>query len=255
MPLEDNAYGLVKIQTTLMQMMVEVDRVCRENGIDYTLAGGSMLGAVRHGGFIPWDDDLDIAFRKEEWDRFLAIFPEASKDYTVTMTDTWVPRVVPRQPIDGEYPFIDLFHYAAIGPSPLKRKVKVFALKTLQGMLKDKVDLSNYPAKYRPLLAGTRFLGKLFPKNLKLRWYRHIADHWAPGDGSEVHVPDGDFRVLGRVWPVEYTRQCVDMPFEGTPLRVSARYDEMLTRQYGDYMTPPPEDKRVAAHTAQRKKG
>ena len=96
-------------------------------------------------------------------------------------------------------------------------------------------------------------LGKLFPKERKLRWYDHVAETWAKGDGTLVHVPDGDYRVLGRVYPAEWTRRFVDMPFEGTPLMVSAAYDEMLTRQYGDYMTPPPESKRTAAHAAQRR--
>lgn len=255
MPLTDNAYGLEEIQRTLLDMMKEVDRVCREKDIRYTLAGGTMLGAIRHQGFIPWDDDLDIAFPKADWDRFLQIFPQESERYTVTLTDTWVPRVVPREPINGEFPFIDLFHYADVKGSGLGFKLKVFALKTLQGMLKEKVDYSAYPPKYRPLLMGTYVLGRLFPKKWKLGWYRRIADRWNRGDGTLVHVPDGDFRVLHRTWPVKYTEACVDVPFEDTVLKVSSHYDEMLTRQYGDYMTPPPENKRVAAHTAQRKKG
>lgn len=254
MPLQDNAYGMQQIQQTLLDMMVEVDRVCRAEGIEYTLVGGTMLGAVRHQGFIPWDDDLDIVFRREMWLRFLEVFPQKSADYTVTLTDTWVPRVVPREPINGEFPFIDLFHYEAISASKKKQAVKVFALKTLQGMLKDKVDTSAYPKKYRPLLIGTRALGMLLRKKWKLSWYRHISEKWAPGDGSLVHVPDGDFRVIGRVQPVEYTQGWVDMPFEGVMLRVSQHYDALLTRAYGDYMTLPPEDKRRPAHANQRKK-
>ena len=252
MPLQDNLYGLRELQQTLLDMMVEIDRVCRKHGIDYTLLGGTMLGAVREGGFIPWDDDLDIGFRREERERFLKIFPEESERYTVTTTDTWVARVVPRKPIGGEMPFVDLFHYVPISHVGWKQKVKVFTLKTLQGMLKEGISLKNYKPKYRLLLWGTRVLGLPFSKALKLKWYQHVAEKWAPGDGSIVHVPDGDYRVLHRVYPAEYTHDFVDMSFEGVPMRVSARYHEMLTRQYGNYMQRPPESQRVAAHTAQR---
>lgn len=67
MALTDNAYGMQDIQQTLLDMMMEIDRVCRKCGIEYTLLGGTMLGAVREGGFIPWDDDLDIGFTRPEW--------------------------------------------------------------------------------------------------------------------------------------------------------------------------------------------
>lgn len=256
MALTDNAYGMQDIQQTLLDMMLEIDRVCRKCGIEYTLLGGTMLGAVREGGFIPWDDDLDIGFTRPEWQRFLQIFPGESADYTITQTDTWVSRVVPRQPIRGEYPFVDLFHYEPISASPKKQKLRVLALETLQGMLKDKVDVSAYPKKYRPLLIGTRLLGLPFSKQRKLKWYRAVYENWARGDGSLVHVPDGDFRVLGRVWPAEMTHHYQDVSFEGATLRMLTCWDEMLTRQYGDYMQRPPEGQRMAReHSAQRKKG
>ena len=255
MALQDNAYGMRRIQQTLLDMMVELDRVCRAHHIEYTLLGGTMLGAVREGGFIPWDDDLDIGFCKDAWRRFIAVFPTESADYTVTETDTWVARVVPRQPIDGEFPFVDLFHYEPISASPRRQKMRVLALETLQGMLKDKVDVSSYPKKYRPLLVGTHLLGLPFSKARKLKWYRHVYTRWARGDGSLVHVPDGDFRVLGRIWPAEMTHSYQDILFEGVPLRVLTCWDEMLTRQYGDYMQRPPEGQRMLRqHTAQRQK-
>ena len=249
----DNAYGLRDLHQTLLEMLMEIDRVCRKHQIDYTLVGGTMLGAIREGGFIPWDDDLDVAFRREELQRFLAVFDSESQLYTTTTADTWVARVVPRKPINGEMPFIDLFHYVPIGTDVRKQKIKVLALKTLQGMLKEGISLKNYPPKYRILLLGTRILGLPFSKPLKLRWYRHVAEKWAPGDGAQVHVPDGDYRVLHRIYPAEWTRSFTDVDFEGIPMKVSAHYHDMLTRQYGNYMQRPPEDKRVVAHAAQRK--
>ena len=67
--------NLRSCQLRQLEILTEIDRICRKHGIDYWLDGGSLLGAVRHGGFIPWDDDVDIAMRQEDLQRFLRIAP------------------------------------------------------------------------------------------------------------------------------------------------------------------------------------
>ena len=70
---------LDRIHAEILIVMDEVHRVCTENGLKYYLVGGSLLGAMRHGGFIPWDDDLDIGMPREDYEKFLAIAPEQLK--------------------------------------------------------------------------------------------------------------------------------------------------------------------------------
>lgn len=72
----DNKFGLLKLQDKILEIMVYIDRICSENEIDYCLMGGSALGAKRHGGFIPWDDDMDIFMTAENYDRFRTLFKE-----------------------------------------------------------------------------------------------------------------------------------------------------------------------------------
>ena len=68
-----------KIQSLELDMLIKFDEICKENGISYTLAGGTMIGAVRHNGFIPWDDDIDIYVLRDDFNKIRGIFPRALK--------------------------------------------------------------------------------------------------------------------------------------------------------------------------------
>ena len=65
---------IAEVQKKILEIMRYIDRLCRENGITYCIMGGTALGAVRHGGFIPWDDDLDIFMTPDQYDKFRRVF-------------------------------------------------------------------------------------------------------------------------------------------------------------------------------------
>ena len=123
---------LREAQLRMLDILVEVDRICRERGIDYWMDAGTLLGAVRHGGFIPWDDDLDICINKKDYRRFrqsmLECLPErfAYQDWT---TDPHHFEMSPR--IRDRYSLFDL---------PLERKQKY------RGLFLDVVLLERIPS-------------------------------------------------------------------------------------------------------------
>ena len=71
---EKTELSLKEKQMIILDIMKDIDKFCRANDIPYTLSSGTLLGAVRHGGFIPWDDDADIFMLREDFDRFVSIY-------------------------------------------------------------------------------------------------------------------------------------------------------------------------------------
>ena len=81
--------NLRTLQLIELKILLEIKRVCETNNIKYFLIGGTLLGAVRHNGFIPWDDDIDIGMMRDEYKRFLEVFPLSKGDeYTLETTET-----------------------------------------------------------------------------------------------------------------------------------------------------------------------
>lgn len=71
---------LRRLQMVEFEMLVELDRICRKHKIEYFLSGGTLLGAIRHNGFIPWDDDIDVMMRRDHYNKFIEVQKKELKD-------------------------------------------------------------------------------------------------------------------------------------------------------------------------------
>lgn len=239
--------NLEEIHAELIEQLKDIVSVCERHGIRYNMMCGTLLGTVRHKGFIPWDDDIDLLMTREEFEKFRRVYPqECDKRFALTYLNTWTPRVMNSNP-DLAEAFTDLFILDCVPKPGFARKVWFLKLHLLQGMLKRNVDYSRFSFKNRVLLWGTHVLGLPFSTERKTKWYEQVSTQCKTGD--DLCMSNGAFELMTHIWHPEQFAELIDAPFEGVTVKIPAKWDEVLTILFGpDYMTPPPVEERVAKH-------
>ena len=238
--------ALEAIHQELLTLLSDVRDVLEQNHLPYSMVCGSLLGAVRHQGFIPWDDDVDLVLPRESYNRFAELYPhQCSPDFVLDLQDTWVPRVRRRQ--GSKNAFIDLFVLDPLPTGRLARFVKLFCLRTLQGMLKEETDYQRFSFSKRILLHATHFLGRFCSKAVLLRAYQTLSQKG--GRSPLLHMSNGAFALLSMPFVSTAFADPVLTAFETLQVRIPQDTDAVLIQLYGaDYMTPPPLEKRIPLH-------
>ncbi len=238
------------VHNELLDLMKEVHELFTENKIKYSLAYGSLIGAIRHKGFIPWDDDIDLMMDRENIDKLLTIIKESKTNFVIEK-DLWTHRIrrasVNNQ--QGYVPTIDIFVIDNVPDKKLARKSKVLRLKILQGMMKHNIGGSKKGSLFYKLCFGvTRFFGRFFSYNHKFKKYHKISQKGNNKPCEKVACFNASYRSL-TVWFNKGLMDEVSLwEFEEQSFYITNKYDEYLTRIYGDYMTPPQESERVPQH-------
>lgn len=246
--IKQNEYGTADIQQVLYDTILVFHDFCEKNGIKYSLDGGSCLGAVRHNGFIPWDDDLDVVLTREYYN-LLKKKITFCKELTIHK-DLWVDRIqlVGAKAIRGYVPTLDVFIVDNAPDSSIMFKAKILLLRVLQGMLKKDIDYSAYSAPYKAALFICHWLGKPFKERTVLGWYDRISQIGNKKKTKYIHCPNSLFSFL----PYRFAPDTWDHPvlhrFEGTELYIPHKYDDILKTYYGDYMKLPDEKNRRPEH-------
>lgn len=257
---------LRKVQLTQLEIAKELKRVCDENNIRYFLNWGSYLGAVRHKGFIPWDDDMDFGMLREDYDKFRQIAPEklgpgycfqdwhTDENYAlpfgkVRKRDTvYVEAKCARLPENGVY--IDIF---PLDYAPREQKDRDALNRKLLHLFRVKLMLCGYT----PWMEEDKVVWKKRIGYLLYQFAALFTNQKAVREKYEAlfrAVPKSDTLYDQQALPYAIyfsEKQCTDLveyAFEDTTFAGRRDYDGILTGMYGDYMQPPPEDKRENTH-------
>ena len=244
-------YGTADRQEELLIMIKDIDMLFKENKIQYSLCGGSLLGAIREKGFIPWDDDIDIMCDRNNYKRIIKLFSQNRGNLSyVLRRHLWIDRIQKKneKKNDLTVPTIDIFIMDRCPDNIIMRKIKVLTIRCLQGMIKEKPQGDEHKGIMKLLLWITYFIGRPFSYNRKFNWYMKVSQ-WGSNENTKYITGYNDFFNLVTL---RYTGKLMDSfeyhVFEDTELPITKEYDNYLSTQYGDYMTPPPKKERVPIH-------
>lgn len=255
---------LCRLQKVEYEMICEVDRICRKNNIKYTLYAGTLLGAVRHKGFIPWDDDADIAFLPEEYEKFyqacktdLNTEKFFLQDYRTDKYYRWGYAKLRRNDSafirEGQEHMkyhsgicIDLFTLYNVPDDPIRRKLYFDAFFLIRKTLYSEAGRVSAPNAF--LRSVYRVLSKI-PKETVFKAANKILCKKPTQQLNLLYIMTSNSK---RGVPRRCFSGYTQLQFEDRLFMVMQGYDEMLTVAYGDYMKLPPENERYSHNPASK---
>ena len=264
---------LEKAHEVLLKLLLEFDRVCKKYDVQYYLICGSLLGAVRHQDFIPWDDDVDFGMTREDYAKFISIFEqELGENYYLRCPNSLCPngnrfmqiykKGTVLETVDGNTPLqpncvqIDVFPYDAVPDNWIHQKIKGIWCNGLMIIASSVTDYTYPNEEYKQMMYKTRggfilytamtFVGFLFSWRSPEKWFNTVdkAIQYKKKSGF-ITSATGRRHYLGEIFPTDVFLPLQEIKFENLTLFAPANPEAYLRHNYGDdYMTPPPDGKR-----------
>ncbi|MCS2556341.1 LicD family protein [Parabacteroides distasonis] len=260
-----------KLKQCLMEIYQDITFICKKYNLTFMLGGGSALGAVRHKGFIPWDDDLDLMMSREDYNKLIKVFPkEVGDKYIISYPNrncnsmTLFLKIIKRNTlmkywddtddyISGIY--IDVFPMEGVPNDPILRCLKgifVFVMRKIStsvkiyrrknDSLKRKMNLNSISCLYYKLSIT---IGAIFSFVGEKR-LDYFFDRFVSSDKNTKYmtIPTGRKSYFGELLPYSVFFPVSKGIFEGVEVNLPNQVDIYLTNLYGDYMKIPPAEKR-----------
>ncbi|WP_254907589.1 LicD family protein [Candidatus Enterococcus lemimoniae] len=262
---------LKQVKQIALDILIYIDKICKENDLNYAIFYGTLLGAVRHKGFIPWDDDIDIVMLRPDYDKLIEILskkddylllnPLTRENYRYTFSklvdkDT---KLVSSQYYNGEDPdlgiFVDIFPLDGLPNDPALIEEYGNEMEMYRVNFMD--TLGNTYArsftKWKSLVK--RVMRK--PRQMKLLKQGNF-NYWRKKyDDSSLRYPIESSQKCGHleyilfkrgVFPTAWFSDFIEIEFEGYRFQTIKNFDDFLSLCYGDYMKLPPIDEQQSNH-------
>lgn len=251
-----------EIQKCILDIYKCIADICDRNSIKYFAIGGACIGAVRHNGFIPWDDDMDLGVPVEQYNKLIHVLKKQLPPYYkvitfndmvhysslfIKVTDTRTAFIEKANGIhtDAFYGvFVDIMPWCSV-PADNKDKFT----RTAEQYLRWNAFRRNGTG-YDGIIKKSAALAlKVLPYNyFSHKWYSMIKKY--PLSEAEFTGYVWSIRFHRLVFPASWFADTIKLPFEDTFICCPVEYDKYLTAQFGDYMQLPPESERTACHPA-----
>lgn len=248
-------------QHLLLVILEQFHEICEKNNLVYNIFGGTMLGAVRHNGIIPWDDDIDVTMPREDYNSFLALMRSENNDILELYA-------YPQK--NYIYPFAKLgLKGTLMKEIAVRDKYNKISLNIdifpNDGYPDDECILDEYDNLEKEIINCSYRLK--YPRNIFKKIYKYLIVLYKRVGGiqkyldrqikiiSQKKIDDSDYMICqgagwgrkGKLKKSVYYDRCL-YTFNSLKVWGIKNYDEHLRNLYGDYMTPPPAEKRVAPH-------
>lgn len=256
-----------EVKAIAFEILRYIKRVCEENGLRYTLMAGTLLGAVRHQGFIPWDDDIDIALPWDDYQKLIEILKKdntyklyddiSEPDYAycfAKLTDLRTVVYEPNRPKDGKLGvWVDIFPMLGY-PKTMSKKEYLDRMDAANEAVFGSIGW-NYcfaASPWKRLLKAVLRFPRLIKYKIKgtAYWKEQRRSLFSMQPIETANEIGGVPSVYGEkaVWPKEMFEHYTTLPFEGEEFSAIKDWDTCLRSLYRDYMQLPPVEKRVGDH-------
>lgn len=246
---------LESLHGALLRMVKEIHRLCVENGIQYTMLAGTMLGAIRHKGFIPWDDDIDLGMTYDNYKKFVELMghlnhPWLETDYPLESHHNYYVKVYDKTTtfIEKDHQneirgvFVDVFPIVNAGDSLSEVKRRIAECSFYKALLSRKLGtIEGKTIKDRLF----ELLSKCFSKRLL---YKLLICSYNRADSKRRKYSTVLFSWNKDHMPTELYEHVVLYGFEDTKLYGVQDYEKYLSDKFGDYLKLPPKDKQHPLH-------
>lgn len=256
--------NLKDIQALELNLLIAFDKFCNDNNLKYSLMGGTMLGAIRHKGFIPWDDDIDVSMPRPDYDKFIELTKDGmTEDYKVYSIQTKKDYIYPyiklidtrtvlyESNINTKYSiglYIDIF---PVDGFPCSESVAIRHYKHLSRLKNYTIWAAVKPFNNKGLIRNLiRFIVNFIFKTIGASYFAKKRDEeyrkFDFNDSEYVTLSTG-YALKAKMKKEEYL-DLIDVEFCGLMFKCSSNYHKTLRNIYGDYMKLPPKELQVSNH-------
>ena len=261
----------VKLRELLLDMCSDVMDFCDQHGFSCALGGGSALGAVRHKGFIPWDDDIDLNMPRADYDCFIPLFaeeykgkyevyaPDGNRPAATVFCKIALPGTILEDVFHAGDPIklgvnLDIFPIENVPKNPAISKVKGCLCDLFQAAVVSSYYFQSRSKEMRSLFSGSKKTLFIYYVRCALgclmsfktyQWWFYKFDQFAQTEkeSDNTTVPTGRKHYFGEMLDRKIIFPLKKVKFEDREFNLYANVEEYLTKLYGDYMTIPPMEK------------